>query len=68
MAHFLYILYIESRDRYYIGQTEDVEARLVYHNSAWVPSTIAGRPWRVVFTKMFYDRSAALKEESRLKR
>ncbi|MBN3519274.1 GIY-YIG nuclease family protein, partial [Algoriphagus lutimaris] len=30
---FVYILYSGSKDRYYIGQTENLEERLFQHNS-----------------------------------
>ena len=68
MAHFLYILYSESKDKYYIGQTDNEESRLHYHNSGYVLSTKHGRPWQLVFVKSFPDRASAMKEESRLKR
>ena len=68
MAYFLYILYSESTDRYYIGQTNDVSSRLDYHNSGYGNSTKAGRPWKIVFFKDFKDRGNAMKEEARLKR
>jgi putative endonuclease len=67
MSHFLYILYSDSRNRYYIGQTDNVESRLQYHNSGYVLSTKYGRPWKLVFSKSFADRSSAMKEETRLK-
>jgi len=68
MAHFLYILYSESKDRFYIGQTDNMDSRLKYHNSGFVKSTKSGRPWKIVLIKSFPDRSRAMKEESRLKR
>ena len=68
MAHFLYILYSESKDRFYIGQTDNVDSRLNYHNSGYVKSTKPGIPWKLVFTKTFPDRSFAMTEEARLKR
>ena len=68
MAHFIYILYSESRDRYYIGQTDNLDERQYYHNSGWVHSTRAGRPWKLVFSKEFPDRATAMQEEARLKK
>jgi putative endonuclease len=68
MAHFLYILYSESKDKFYIGQTDHVESRLHYHNSGYVHSTKPGRPWKLVYFKTFPDRASAMTEESRLKR
>jgi len=68
MAYYLYILYSESKDRFYIGQTENVDTRLIYHNSGFVQSTKFGRPWKLVFVKEFTDRGKAMKEEVRLKK
>jgi putative endonuclease len=68
MEHFLYILYSDSRDRFYIGQTDNIESRLKYHNSGYVLSTKAGRPWKLILVKVFPDRASAMKEEARLKR
>ena len=68
MAHFLYILYSASKDRYYIGQTDNIESRQNYHNSGFVLSTKHGCPWKLVLIKPFPDRPTAMKEESRLKR
>jgi putative endonuclease len=68
MSHFLYILHSESKQQYYIGQTDNVDIRINYHNSGYVSSTKHGRPWKVAFVKNFPDRSSAMKEESRLKK
>ncbi len=68
MLHFLYILYSESTDHYYIGQTDNIDMRIVYHNSGYVRSTKSGRPWRLVFSRLYPDRASAMKEESRLKK
>ncbi|WP_296701196.1 GIY-YIG nuclease family protein [Algoriphagus sp.] len=32
---FVYLLYSSSRDQYYIGQTENLEERLVQHNTGY---------------------------------
>jgi len=32
--HFVYILQSEKTGKYYVGQTEDVQARLARHNAA----------------------------------
>ena len=52
-VYFLYILQSETSDRYYIGQTQDVSERLVYHNANYSkslkePRTLAARPHRAI--------------------
>ena len=36
----VYILYSETKSKYYVGQTNDLQNRLDRHNSAQVTSTI----------------------------
>jgi len=67
MAIMVYILYSPSKDRYYIGQTQDLANRLNEHNSGESKSTRAGIPWKVVYTKEFQTRSEAMIYENRLK-
>jgi putative endonuclease len=68
MSHFVYILYSETRDHYYIGSCADVEKRLIRHNAGATPSTKPGRPWKVVYTENFSSKTEALKREIYLKR
>ncbi|WP_394342104.1 GIY-YIG nuclease family protein [Pontibacter virosus] len=42
MAYYTYILYSEKVDRYYVGSCQDMETRLVQHNSGRNTSTKAG--------------------------
>jgi len=39
MKYFVYILFSESIDKYYIGYTLDVNARLIKHNFGGTKST-----------------------------
>ena len=66
--YFLYILYSESIDRYYTGISHDPEMRLHYHNNSDKGWTHRGRPWKLVFTNEFENKSDALKWERKLKR
>ena len=68
MPHFVYILYSQSRYRYYIGSCADVEQRLIRHNAGATLSTKSGRPWKVVYTETYPTKTEALKREIHLKR
>jgi putative endonuclease len=68
MVYTVYILYSISRDRYYISQTEDLDRRLLEHNSGYSKSTGSGIPWELVFKREFRDRSEAVQYEHALKR
>ncbi len=47
--YFVYILYSEKLSRYYVGTTNDVEKRLIEHNTALYANsfTIKGIPWEL---------------------
>jgi len=45
MKYYIYILYSQSRDRYYIGYTHHPQERLEEHNLGATASTRPGRPW-----------------------
>jgi putative endonuclease len=68
MVYYTYILYSQSRDRYYIGSSSNPEERLIRHNAGATPSTKAGRPWVIIYTEVFESKTDALKRESYLKR
>jgi len=44
----IYILYSEKKNRYYVGSTEDIERRLVEHNRGHTEWTRAGIPWQLM--------------------
>lgn len=67
MPHFVYILYSERTDHYYIGSSADIEARLLRHNAGATTSTKHGRPWKVVYSETYTDKTDALKRENYLK-
>ena len=64
---FVYVLYSELHQRYYIGQTEDFEKRLFRHNSGTEKSTSAFIPWRKVLVLSKATRSEAMRLEKKLK-
>jgi len=68
MPHLVYILFSQSRGRFYIGSCADVEQRLIRHNSGATLSTKSGRPWKVVYTEIHPTKTEALKRENYLKR
>jgi putative endonuclease len=67
MPHFIYILYSEKTDHYYIGSCADIETRLQRHNAGATFSTKHGRPWKVVYSETYDDKTKALKRENYLK-
>jgi putative endonuclease len=62
-----YILYSETANRYYIGQTEDLEDRLRRHNSGYEKATAPYAPWKLELAIPKPSRSEAVILESKLK-
>ncbi len=65
--YFVYILYSKDYDRYYIGQCEDINARIQRHNKGQVPSTKAYVSWEIAYTENFISRAFACKREKEIK-
>ncbi|WP_323674123.1 GIY-YIG nuclease family protein [Gelidibacter japonicus] len=68
MDYTVYILYSQKRSRYYVGQTDNIESRLIRHNKGLVASTKAGTPWNLVFTQNVKNRSEALILDKKIKK
>jgi putative endonuclease len=68
MQYSVYILYSEKFDRYYVGQTNNLENRFYRHNAGYVKSTKPFKPWRLVGQINVEDRKTAVALESKIKR
>jgi putative endonuclease len=47
MDFFIYILYSQKFDRFYIGQTNDIQDRIRRHNSGYELATAPYKPWEL---------------------
>ncbi len=65
---YVYILYSKAISRFYIGQSENPEKRLVSHNSGISRYTSVANDWTIVHTESFEDRTGAIKRERQIKR
>jgi putative endonuclease len=63
--YYVYIIYSESVDRYYIGSSSDLEDRLRRHNSAHRGFTGIAQDWIIVYREAFASNSEALKREKK---
>jgi putative endonuclease len=64
---FIYILYSENANRFYIGSTIDVPIRLFRHNAGHHISTKAYRPWTLVYTETLPTLLEARRRERQIK-
>jgi putative endonuclease len=67
IMYYVYVIESEKDGRYYIGQTDNLEARIERHNKKRNLSTKAYVPWRLKRWKELETRSEAMKTEARLK-
>ncbi|MBA4311699.1 MAG: endonuclease [Chlorobiaceae bacterium] len=63
MKYYVYLLFSKEFNRTYVGQTQNLENRLDYHNSGKVRSTKHHRPWIILYDEEFRSRSEAMKRE-----
>lgn len=65
--HFVYILYSSKLDRYYCGETADIQDRLKRHNEGRSRATKAGLPWQVIKIYEVGNKSEGMKLEKTIK-
>ena len=64
---YVYILYSKSSDRYYVGYCSDLATRLEKHNAGATPSTKPYRPWLIVYSEEYVNKTDAIKREIEIK-
>ncbi|MCC7474477.1 MAG: GIY-YIG nuclease family protein [Pirellulales bacterium] len=62
-TYVVYVLRSRVTGRRYVGSTQDLDDRLMRHNSGQSKSTRSGAPWKLVHYESFPTRSAALQKE-----
>ena len=68
--YYIYILYSQSANKFYVGQTSDVQRRLEEHNNPIVKSKFTAKfiPWEItVFFPVSDSRADAMKIEKFIK-
>jgi len=63
----VYILKSKVDGSFYIGQTNDINDRLIRHNSGRSKFTKSKKPWDLVYSEKFNSRSKALQREKEIK-
>ena len=67
MPHYVYILQSQKDNKFYIGETHDVGARLAFHNAGKQRSTKSRIPFILILVEAFENRYAALIREKQIK-
>ncbi|RDY60892.1 GIY-YIG nuclease family protein [Flagellimonas nanhaiensis] len=64
---YVYVLYSQKSNRYYVGLTTNIKRRLNEHNNGKNASTKAFLPWKVIYNESFDTRLEARRREKYLK-
>jgi putative endonuclease len=62
---YVYILYSSTKDKYYIGQTQDIQERIITHNTR---KNLGANDWELKYSEAFETRSEAILRESEIKK
>ncbi|PIR92743.1 hypothetical protein COU01_00135 [Candidatus Falkowbacteria bacterium CG10_big_fil_rev_8_21_14_0_10_44_15] len=65
--YYVYILYSKKLKKRYIGSSNDLQRRLVEHNSGNCSFTSQGTPWKLIYYEVFKFEKDARQEELFLK-
>ena len=63
----VYIIYSESIDSYYIGQTANLQERLYRHCNSGSKSTKKAKDWKLVYKEVYNSRSESVLREREIK-
>lgn len=65
--YFVYILYSEYLDKYYVGSTSNVEERLKKHLQNHRGFTGKAKDWKICYQESFKSREEAIVRELKIK-
>jgi len=65
--YFVYLLYSVKKNKYYVGSCEDVNKRLIKHNTNYSGFTGRTLDWAIKYTAQFESKKDALKRERQIK-
>ena len=68
MKCYVYFLFSESKMKFYVGISNDVNDRLLRHNNGQSLSTKHGVPWKLLYVIECDDKSTAMLLEARIKK
>ncbi|MEK9206949.1 MAG: GIY-YIG nuclease family protein [Patescibacteria group bacterium] len=64
---YVYLLKSIKNGSIYIGYTQDLKKRLMFHNLAKVNSTKLGKPWELIYYEAYKNKEDATHREKMLK-
>jgi putative endonuclease len=67
MEYIVYILFSETKDRFYIGYTSNLKERIIRHNQKSKGFTGNTNDWRVVYVEKYKTKELAQQRELQIK-
>jgi putative endonuclease len=67
MKYWLYILYSESLDKYYVGSTSDLDGRIRRHLANHKGFTGSAKDWRLMYSEPYHSQEEAIRREKKIK-
>ena len=70
MKYYVYLIATINKNKIisYVGYTNNLEKRLVAHNSSKGAKFTRGRKWKMIYSESFSTKSEAMKAEIKLKK
>jgi putative endonuclease len=70
MPYFVYMILTEHKTKFisYVGYTNNLNNRLMLHNSSKGAKFTKGKIWKIIYKKKYLDKSSAMKDEYKLKK
>ena len=68
--HFVYLIITINNDKIisYVGYTNNLDNRILLHNTSKGAKFTRGRSWKMIYFKKYKNKNIALKEEYKLKK
>ena len=70
MIYYVYLIISKKLNKYrsYVGYTNNINKRILLHNSSKGAKFTKGNKWKLIYVKKYYEKSTAMKEEYKLKK
>jgi len=65
--YYVYIIYSPLTDKFYIGQTQNLESRLSKHNTKHDGFSSQAKDWEIKYYETFNTRNEAINREKQIK-
>lgn len=68
MGFFVYVIYSETFNQYYVGHSGDLDDRTFRHTNSGSKSTKKANNWKLMYKEQFSTKAEAYKREMEIKR